>query len=125
MLKVSIIYAVGIKQASRAEFATAVEWAASEGWNPGIDDLDAFYGADPSGFLMGCIDDKPVSSISVVRYGEDFGCLGFYIVDPRYRSSGIGIKTWNAGMAKLEGRSVGLDGVLEQQANYSKSGFDF
>ena len=83
-----------IKQASRAEFATAVEWAASEGWNPGIDDLDAFYGADPSGFLMGYIDDKPVSSISVVRYGEDFGFLGFYIVDPRYRSSGIGIKTW-------------------------------
>jgi hypothetical protein len=114
-----------IRQASSTEFATAINWAASEGWNPGIADLDAFYAVDPSGFLMGWIDNKPVSSISVVRYGEDFGFLGFYIVHPDHRGSGIGLKTWNAGMAHLEGRSVGLDGVVEQQDNYRKSGFEY
>ena len=31
---------------SRAEMDLAVEWAAAEGWNPGLDDADAFFAAD-------------------------------------------------------------------------------
>jgi len=30
---------------------------------------------------------------------------------------------WNAAMARVDGRSVGLDGVVAQQANYARSGF--
>ncbi|MFZ2101011.1 MAG: GNAT family N-acetyltransferase [Oricola sp.] len=112
-----------IRAASRDEFAVAVDWAASEGWNPGYDDLAAFHAVDPQGFLMGFVDGEPVSSISVVRYGEDFGFLGFYIVRPDHRGTGAGIAIWNAGMAHLEGRTVGLDGVVAQQDNYRKSGF--
>lgn len=112
-----------IRKASRAEFATAIGWAAAEGWNPGIDDLEAFHAADPDGFLMGWIGNTPVSSISVVRYAETFGFLGFYIVREDRRGTGVGLATWNAGMARLAGCAVALDGVLEQQANYEKSGF--
>lgn len=114
-----------IRKASREEFAIAVEWAANEGWNPGVDDLDAFYDADPDGFIMGWLGPKPVSSISVVRYGNSFGFLGFYIVHKEHRGTGVGIKTWNAGMEHLKGRTVALDGVVEQQANYMKSGFSY
>lgn len=112
-----------IRPASIEEFATAVEWAALEGWNPGLDDLAAFYACDPEGFLMGFADGEPISSISVVRYGEDFGFLGFYIVRADHRGEGTGIATWNAGMAHLGGRTIGLDGVVAQQDNYRKSGF--
>jgi len=112
-----------VRQASAADFAVAIEWAAAEGWNPGLDDLAAFHGADPQGFLIGRLGNEPVSSISVVRYGKDFGVLGFYIVHPDHRGKGAGIATWNAGMAHLEGRVVGLDGVVDQQDNYRKSGF--
>ncbi|GAB4359518.1 MAG: GNAT family N-acetyltransferase [Oricola sp.] len=113
-----------IRPAGAAEFAAAVEWAAREGWNPGLDDLAAFHAADPGGFLMGFVDGEPVSSISVVRYGDDFGFLGFYIVHPDRRGTGIGMETWNAGMARLQGRTVGLDGVVAQQDNYRRSGFE-
>lgn len=113
-----------IRPASLAEFAVAVEWAAREGWNPGLDDLAVFHAADPDGFLMGFIDGEPVSSISVVRYGDVYGFLGFYIVRPDHRGTGIGIATWNAGMAHLERRVVGLDGVVAQQDNYRESGFE-
>ncbi len=106
-----------IRTASAEEFATAVDWAAAEGWNPGLDDLAASHAADPGGFLMGFDGDEPVSSISVVRYGDDFGFLGFYIVRPDWRGRGIGLDIWNAGMARLEGRTVGLDGVVAQQEN--------
>ncbi len=114
---------VAVRPATQAEFAEAIKWAAAEGWNPGIDDLKAFYPADPPGFLMGWLEGEPVSSIAVVRYGTAFGFLGFYIVHPDLRGSGIGLTTWNAGLAHLDGRAVGLDGVIAQQDNYRKSGF--
>lgn len=112
-----------IRPANEEEFSNAIEWAAGEGWNPGLDDLGAFFAADPDGFLMGFVEDEPVSSISVVRYGEDFGFLGFYIVRPDYRGTGAGMAIWKAGMHYLAGRTVGLDGVVAQQDNYRKSGF--
>src|SRR5690606_7258828 len=114
---------VALRSGSAAEFAVAVEWAAAEGWNPGLDDLAAFHGTDPYGFFMGWIGSKPVSSISVVRYGATFGFLGFYIVHVDHRGTGAGLATWNHGMAYLQGRTVGLDGVVSQQANYRKCGF--
>lgn len=112
-----------IRNASAADFAVAVDWAAAEGWNPGLDDLAVFHATDPGGYFMGYLGGEPVSSISVVRYGRDFGFLGFYIVHPDHRGGGAGIATWKHGMATLEGRTVGLDGVVAQQDNYRKSGF--
>ena len=89
-----------IRNATAAEFETAVEWAAAEGWNPGLDDTPAFHAVDPDGFFMGFVDDRPVSSISVVRYGGAFGFLGFYIVHPDYRGTGAGLAIWRAGRWK-------------------------
>lgn len=104
-------------------FRTAMDWAAAEGWNPGLDDLPAFHASDPQGFLMAFAGERPIASISVVRYGESFGFLGFYIVHPEHRGQGAGMAIWQAGMAHLEARTVGLDGVVDQQENYRKSGF--
>ncbi len=108
---------------SRPELDLAVEWAAAEGWNPGLYDANSFYAADPNGFLIGLLDDEPIAVISVVKYGESFGFLGFYIVKPEYRGQGYGLKIWNAGMESLQGRNIGLDGVVAQQENYKRSGF--
>ena len=112
-----------IRTMSRDELALAIDWAAAEGWNPGMYDAPCFHAADLGGFLVGLQDDEPVASISVVKYGADFGFLGFYIVKPAYRGRGLGLALWQAGMARLAGRNVGLDGVIAQQDNYRKSGF--
>ena len=101
----------------------AIEWAASEGWNPGINDAACFYRTDPEGFLIGKLDGEPVSVISAVRYGASFGFIGMYIVKPAYRGGGFGIKIWNAAIEVLNGRTIGLDGVVDQQENYKLSGF--
>ena len=101
----------------------AVDWAAAEGWNPGIEDAEAFHAVDPSGFLMGWLGDTPVTAISVVRHSDSFGFLGFYLCHPDHRGKGFGIATWQAGMAYLGDRVVGLDGVPAQEANYQTSGF--
>jgi hypothetical protein len=112
-----------VRVMSRAEVELAIGWAADEGWNPGLHDATPFHAADPQGFLVGLLDDRPVGSISVVRYGAAFGFLGFYIMTPPARGRGFGIQLWRAGMAHLAGRLVGLDGVPAQQDNYRKSGF--
>jgi len=98
-------------------------WAGDEGWNPGNTDSHAFFAADPGAVRIGRLDGEPVTCISVVRYGAGFGFLGFYIARPMVRGKGYGIQTWNAGMTRLQGRNVGLDGVVAQQANYRRSGF--
>lgn len=105
------------------DLRVAIDWAAAEGWNPGLEDAEAFHAVDPDGFLMGWLGDTPVSAISVVRHSQHFGFLGFYLCDSRYRGKGYGWETWKTGMAVLGDRVVGLDGVPAQEQNYCKSGF--
>jgi hypothetical protein len=112
-----------IRVMTRQEVDIAIDWAAAEGWNPGLYDPDCFYAADPNGFLIGLLGDEPIATISAVKYGDSFGFVGFYIVKPEYRGMGYGIQIWNAGLTYLKGRTIGLDGVVAQQGNYAKSGF--
>lgn len=107
----------------RDELDLAIEWAAREGWNPGLFDADAFYATDPKGFFIGLIDNKPISFISAVRYDDRFGFLGFYIVRPEHRGVGYGLQIWKEALEYLKMQNIGLDGVVAQQDNYKKSGF--
>lgn len=112
-----------IRTMTRSEVDLAVEWAALEGWNPGLDDATCFYNTDPQGFLLGLLDGQPIGCISAVFYAARFGFLGFYIVLPAYRGQGYGMRLWRSAMTRLSGHQIGLDGVVAQQDNYRKSGF--
>lgn len=113
-----------IRSATRQEVELALDWAAREGWNPGLQDGAPFHVADPEGFLLGFVDGQPVSLISAVGYGDDFGFIGFYIVHPDWRGRGLGWAIWQHAMGRLAGRNVALDGVLAEQDNYRRSGFN-
>ena len=112
-----------IRTMTREDLALALDWAAAEGWNPGLADAECFHAADPDGFLVGEVDGAPAGCVSAVRYPGGFGFLGFYIVRPEFRGRGHGLALWRAAMARLQPGVVGLDGVVAQQANYRKSGF--
>jgi len=112
-----------IRPMTERDLATAIDWAAAEGWNPGLADAECFRAADPDGFLMLVENGEPAASISVVRYPGRFGFLGFYIARLDRRGRGLGLRLWEAGMARLDGCTVGLDGVVAQQENYARSGF--
>ena len=102
---------------------TAAEWARREGWNPGLRDAEAFAAQDPEGFLGLKVDGQLAATISLVSYGPAFGFLGFYICRPDLRGRGLGLALWNEALRLKPARSIGLDGVKAQQANYARSGF--
>ncbi|MFO7757819.1 MAG: GNAT family N-acetyltransferase [Roseovarius sp.] len=112
-----------IRTMTRADLDLALSWAEAEGWNPGLDDAAAFLGADPGGFLVADVDGAPAASLSIVRFGDDTAFLGLYICRLDMRERGVGFALWQHGMARLATRTIGLDGVPAQQANYARSGF--
>jgi GNAT superfamily N-acetyltransferase len=116
--------ALHIRPMTRAELDLGIEWAAQEGWNPGLHDADTFHATDSEGFLGAWLGGEPVGMISAVHYGSGFGFLGFYIVRPAFRGQGHGLTLWQAAMQRFGSRVVGLDGVVARQGNYRKSGFE-
>ena len=112
-----------IRRMSRDEVSLAIEWAASEGWNPGLHDAECFCMADPNGFFLGELNGQPIGCISAAAYDAAFGFIGLYIVKPEFRGRGFGLQLWNEAMQYMGNRNVGLDGVVAQQDNYRKSGF--
>src|SRR5215470_4276995 len=105
------------------DIAMAVDWAAGEGWNPGLADAACFATVDRDGFLIGELDGTAAATISCLNYNERFAFLGFYIVRGDLRGRGYGLRIWNAAIAHAGGRTIGLDGMVAQQDNYRKSGF--
>lgn len=112
-----------VTRATPEAWDQVIEWAADEGWDPGHEDRGPFFAQDPDGFHLGLLDGVPVSAVSVVRYGPDYAFLGFYLVRPDLRGRGYGLATWQAALATVGTRTVGLDGVVAQQDNYRRSGF--
>lgn len=112
-----------IRVCSRQDLDLVLDWAAAEGWNPGRHDALPFQVADPAGFLIGRLDGEPIAAAAGVRYSARFGFFGLFITAQEYRGQGYGTRMVDRVLGRLEGATVGLDGVLAQQANYAKAGF--
>jgi GNAT superfamily N-acetyltransferase len=114
---------ITVRRMRRVELDAAIDLAAAEGWNPGLHDADAFWAADPHGFLVAEVDGELAGCVSAVSYGGDFGFIGLFIVRPHLRGHGIGSALWAAAAQRLDGQPVGLDGVPDQQDYYRRKGF--
>ncbi len=101
----------------------AVEWADSEGWEPGLDDAGAFFAADPEGFFRADLEGDLAATMSAVRVSGTVAFLGFYIVRPDLRGRGIGKALWDRTLADLAGYTFAADAVPAQIPNYESDGF--
>lgn len=122
--------AMTVRQMTRDELDTLVEWAAREGWNPGLDDADVFWDTDPEGFVAAEMDGELVGGGSIVAYGRRYGFMGFFIMRPDCRGRGLGDRLWNERKRLLLSRldpdaSIGMDGVFNMQPYYARGGFRF
>ena len=119
-----------IRRMTRDELDVLVEWAAREGWNPGVDDAEVFWNTDPDGFVAAEISGELVGGGSIVAYDKRYGFMGFFIMRPDCRGRGLGDRLWKERkqrlLARLEaGASIGMDGVFDMQEYYARGGFRF
>lgn len=112
-----------IRRMRADEIQIAINWAAQEGWNPGIHDAKTFYQADSNGFFIGEIGDRAVSVGSAVAYDDQFAFCGLYIVHPAYRGQGYGIALTRERLRYVGQRNAGIDGVVENIPIYQRIGY--
>ncbi|CEG58565.1 GNAT family N-acetyltransferase [Legionella fallonii] len=114
-----------IERMSQDEVNLAVQWAAKEGWNPGINDAVCFYQTDPQGFFAGKLNGKIIAVGSAIIYDEHFAFCGFYIVDKAYRGQGYGLELTRARLSYIGQRNAGIDGVMNMLDKYARLGYRF
>lgn len=120
--------AVSIRPMTRQELDLSLDWARAEGWNPGPQDAEAFWSADPHGFIAAERDGEVVGTGAIVRYSPAFGFMGLFIVRPDLRRSGIGRELWYARRDRLRARldpdgCIGMDAVENMSDFYAEGGF--
>jgi hypothetical protein len=109
-----------IRTLDEAEVRTVVDWAAAEGWNPGLHDARAFRVADPDGFLGAFRGGVLAGAISAVRYGAGFGFIGLFLVPREQRRHLVGVRLGRAALSFLDSRCVGTDGVPAKERSYER-----
>jgi hypothetical protein len=119
-----------VRQMTRSEVDELVDWAAREGWNPGLHDADLFWATDSEAFIAADLDGRMIGGGAITSYGGEFGFMGFFIVRPLFRGRGLGNRIWHVRRERLirrlqPGAAIGMDGVFEMQEYYAKGGFVF
>ena len=119
-----------VRSMTRGELDTMVEWAAREGWNPGLNDAEVFWNADPDGFVAAELNGEMIGGGSIVAYGTRYGFMGFFIMRPDCRGRRLGDRLWNERKRRLSARlhasaSIAMDGVFDMQEYYARGGFRF
>ncbi|CEK11716.1 GNAT family N-acetyltransferase [Legionella hackeliae] len=112
-----------VERMNEADVDYAIEWAAKEGWNPGLQDAACFYQTDPHGFFVGKLDGKIIAMGSAVVYDEHFAFCGFYIVDKEFRGKGYGLALTKVRLEYVGARNAGIDGVVNMVDKYARLGY--
>ena len=105
------------------------EWAAREGWNPGLTDLETVWDYDPDAFIALRKGSELVGGGTILSYERRFGFMGLFIMRPDVRGQGLGSRLWHYRRDQLrqrlnEGAAIGMDGVYHMMPFYRAGGFE-
>lgn len=117
-----------IRRMTQDELQRQVQWAADEGWEPGVNDAGIFWNLDPEGFLAIEEHGEFLGGGAIIRHSPAFGFMGLFIIDPAHRGRGLGTKLWMTRRDTLlqrldDNATVALDGVYDMVPFYEKGGF--
>ena len=117
---------MNIRSINLEDIYHVTEWAREEGFAPGIGDVNIYRNTDRQGLWIATLVGKPIGCIAGVRYNNDYGFLGLYIVKKEFRGNGYGIQLWKHVINKLEDlKCIGLEAAPNRVEDYSRWGFRF
>ncbi len=115
---------LSIKPLSNADISFVTEISRQEGFAPGVGDLAIYQNTDKQGLWVGWLNDAPIGCIAGVRYNENYGFLGLFLVIEKFRGRGFGLQLWKKALSHLSDLPcVGLEAAPERISDYSKWGF--
>lgn len=111
------------------EVDTLRGWAASEGWNPGLNDLNIVWELAPESFIALRKGADLIGGGSIMNYQGTFGFMGLFILRADHRGQGLGTALWHWRRDTLLGRlapgaSIAMDGVFDMVPFYQRGGFE-
>ena len=106
-----------IDQMTRVEAGILDSWAAAEGWNPGLADIDIAWSYDPAAFIALRKDQEFVGGGAIISYAGVAGFMGLFIMRADLRNQGLGRVLWHERLRRLRARlqpeaPIGMDGVI-------------
>lgn len=124
----NMLNATEIGPMTYAEASQIFALARAEGWNPGTFDLACAWACDPEAFIALRRQEMMIAGGSIFRHSADFGFMGLFIVEPRYRGLGLGRRLWHDRLARLRARLapdavIAMDGVFKMEPVYAAGGF--
>lgn len=119
-----------IDQMTRAEADILDGWAAAEGWNPGLSDIDIAWSYDPDAFIALRKDNTLAGGGAIIGYEGAAGFMGLFIMRYDLRRQGLGRVLWHERLKRLRARlrsdaPIGMDGVFEMAPFYESGGFQY
>ncbi len=98
--------------------------AIKENFAPGLGDVNIYRNTDKQGLWVGCLNSKVIGCIAGIKYNQNYGFVGLFIVDDRFRGKGFGLQLWKHIINHLKHvNCLGIEAAPDRITDYQTWGF--
>jgi GNAT superfamily N-acetyltransferase len=115
-----------LRTMAKQDFPAGLRLKELAGWNQTPADWNRFLDASPEGCFVAEVDGKVCGTATTISFENKFAWIGMVLVDPEYRSRGIGTKLLERTIEYLDQRrmpTMKLDATTQGKPLYEKLGF--
>ena len=115
-----------LRTMTRTDIPAGIRLKEIAGWNQTAADWERFLNASPEGCFVAEVGGKVCGTATTISYEKRFAWVGMVLVDPEYRSHGIGTKLLERAIEYLDTSkipTVKLDATPLGRPLYEKLGF--
>ncbi len=121
----SISSLLKIRPLKPKDIPLVTKWSRVEGFTPGAGDVAIYRHTDHQGLWLGWLGNEPIGCIAGIRYNQNYGFIGLFLVIPSMRGNGYGVQLWKHALDHLTDiPCIGLEAALDRIQDYGSWGFE-